>query len=166
MKTLKDIINERLHINKDSRTYVETYNELLDKYTGLKEVSYNNDPTFIKEFGHCTVKGLRCSKDLYDKYKKYTENINSEKVDNIYELTNIIHDPSIKIRYSKYKNHYTFIGDTINTTDNNPYLFEVVFSDETSTISIEVSSRYHSQNKLYNIYINNCAKIIDYILSK
>ena len=158
MDNLKEYIQEKLVINKNIKAAPYTYDSLLAKYPSLKK-NQNESNKLVK-----VLNGDEKLLDLYSQSFKELMKYNSTQ--EIHKITRLI---SVKcsVSITTINNNQDQWYDIIVTDDDFLCLFEIVFNQKTPIIKIYLSrnTEENYSKEINNNFINDGAKVIDFILS-
>lgn len=158
MKQINNYIQEKLVINKNIKASPCTYDSLLAKYPSLKK-NQNESNKLVK-----VLNGDEKLLDLYSQSFKELMKYNSTQ--EIHKITQLI---SVKcsVSITTINNNQDQWYDIIVTDDDFLCLFEIVFNQKTPIIKIYLSrnTEENYSKEINNNFINDGAKVIDFILS-
>ena len=158
MNNITQYITEKLVINKNIKAGPCTYDSLLAKYPSLKK-NQNESNKLVK-----VLNGDEKILDLYSQSFKELMKYNSTQ--EIHKITQLI---SVKcsVSITTINNNQDQWYDIIVTDDDFLCLFEIVFNQKTPIIKIYLSrnTEENYSKEINNNFINDGAKVIDFILS-
>ena len=158
MNNITQYIQEKLVINKNIKVGPCTYDSLLAKYPSLKK-NQNESNKLVK-----VLNGDEKILDLYSQSFKELMKYNSTQ--EIHKITQLI---SVKcsVSITTINNNQDQWYDIIVTDDDFLCLFEIVFNQKTPIIKIYLSrnTEENYSKEINNNFINDGAKVIDFILS-